>query len=55
MARKVREKCERKIYHIIMRGIDRQTIFKDKEQCAQLFKHSRGIKRKANIKSMLIV
>jgi REP element-mobilizing transposase RayT len=35
MPRKTREKGESGIYHIIMRGINRQTIFEDEEDCAQ--------------------
>ncbi|MDD3879994.1 MAG: transposase [Syntrophomonas sp.] len=31
MARKAREKCESGIYHIVLRGINRQDIFYDKE------------------------
>lgn len=35
MPRKAREKSESGIYHIIMRGINRQTIFEDEEDCIQ--------------------
>lgn len=35
MPRTARKKSRSGIYHIIMRGINRQTIFEDKEDCAQ--------------------
>ncbi len=38
MPRKAREKSESGIYHIMMRGINRQTIFEDEEDCTQFFK-----------------
>lgn len=33
MPRKAREKSESGIYHIMMRGINRQKVFKDDEDC----------------------
>jgi len=35
MPRTARKKSRSGIYHIIMRGITRQTIFEDKEDCTQ--------------------
>ncbi|WP_281253651.1 hypothetical protein SPSIL_045040 [Sporomusa silvacetica DSM 10669] len=35
MPRSARKKSESGIYHIIIRGINRQTIFEDDEDCTQ--------------------
>ncbi len=35
MPRQAREKCESKIYHVMLRGVNRQQIFEDEEDCAR--------------------
>lgn len=47
MARKAREKSESGIYHIIMRGINRQTVFEDEEDCAQFLQTLQRYKEKS--------
>ena len=47
MPRKAREKSESGIYHIIMRGINRQTIFEDEEDCAQFLQTLQRYKEKS--------
>ena len=34
MPRQAREKCESNIYHVMLRGVNRQQIFEDEEDCA---------------------
>ena len=38
MPRQARKKCESGIYHVLLRGINRQTIFEDEEDSDKLFK-----------------
>ena len=33
MPRQAREKCESTIYHVMLRGVNRQQIFEDEEDC----------------------
>jgi putative transposase len=55
MPRTARKKSKSGIYHIIMRGINRQTIFEDEEDYVQFLKSLQRYKEKATIKSMHIV
>ncbi len=47
MPRKAREKSKSGIYHIIMRGINRQTIFEDEEDYAQFLQTLQRYKEKS--------
>jgi putative transposase len=47
MARTARKKSNSGIYHIIMRGINRQTIFEDEEDCAQFIEALQRYKEKS--------
>ena len=35
MPRQAREKCESQVYHVMLRGVNRQQIFEDEEDCAR--------------------
>ena len=48
MPRTARKKSKSGIYHIIMRGINRQTIFEDEEDCAQFLEALQRYKEKSN-------
>ena len=47
MPRKAREKSASGIYHIVIRGINRQTIFEDEEDCAQFLQTLQRYKEKS--------
>lgn len=47
MPRKARKKSISGIYHIIMRGINRQTIFEDEEDCGQFLETVKRYKEKS--------
>ncbi|MEL7568029.1 MAG: transposase [Dehalobacterium sp.] len=47
MPRKVREKSESGIYHIIMRGINRQSIFEDQEDYVKFIQTIQQYKEKS--------
>ncbi len=47
MPRTARKKSKSEIYHIIMRGINRQTIFEDEEDCAQFLATLKRYKEKS--------
>ncbi len=47
MPRKAREKSESGIYHIMMRGINRQTIFEDEEDCVKFIHTIQRYKEKS--------
>ena len=48
MPRTARKKSKSGIYHIIMRGINRQTIFEDEEDCAQFLEALARYKEKSD-------
>jgi putative transposase len=48
MPRTARKKSKSGIYHIIMRGINRQTIFEDEEDCAQFLEALKRYKEKSD-------
>ena len=50
MPRRAREKSKSEIYHIIMRGINRQTIFEDEEDCDQFLQTLQRYKEKSRYK-----
>jgi putative transposase len=47
MPRQARRKSKTGIYHIMLRGINRQTIFEDDEDCAKLIEKLRQSKEKS--------
>lgn len=54
MPRKAREKSESGIYHIIMRGINRQTIFEDEEDYAQFLQVLERYKDKSGYRGSIL-
>jgi REP element-mobilizing transposase RayT len=47
MTRQSRKKSKTGIYHIMLRGINRQTIFEDDEDCAKLIETIQQSKEKS--------
>ncbi|NLL00120.1 MAG: transposase, partial [Clostridiales bacterium] len=50
MPRKARIKSNSGVYHIIMRGINRQTIFEDDEDCIRFIQTMQRFKEKCEYK-----
>lgn len=50
MPRQARKKSASNVYHVMMRGVNRQSIFEDEEDCSRFFEILRLIKKKSDFK-----